>query len=219
MALGDRWEEISLESREMTRDAINRLKEIFPKAISASDLISYLKPSHVERDLVDFFLKTFKRSNVVSWKEKENTFRFKPPYDISSAEELLKYFQRQDIAKGIPITDLQQGWRDCIPVVNKLDAEHKVIALRNKKDQNPRMIWGNDPTLYAPLDEVYVKKWKAMPEIGENEIRDKLKALSSRAAGDAPQAVFKEKSKKKKAARRGIKITNTHMQFLENIKR
>lgn len=208
MATGAKWSEISLHAREMTHDAINRLKDSFPKAISAQDLISFLVPKQADPGLVDFFFKTFKRSSVVSWKEKENTYRFKPPYDISSAEELLKYFQQQDIAKGIPIPELQQGWKDCVSVVNDLDDQHKIIVLRHKKDRSPRMIWGNDPTLYAPLDEVFIQKWKAIALPGENEIRDKLKAMSSRAAGDAPKPVFVDKVKAKKKVRRGHKVTN-----------
>lgn len=209
---------ISLRSRTMALQATDRLKELYPQAVSVADLLSYLMNVAEQSDgrLVDFFFKTFKRNGTVNWNEKENTYRYKPPYDVSSPEELLKYFQEQEIAKGIPITELQLGWKDCIPAIDQLDREHKLIVLRNKKDQSPRMIWANDPTLYAPLDDEYVKKWFSVSLPGEDEIRTKLQAMSSKAAGEAPR-VFQEggKAKAKKKVRRGHKITNTHMQFLE----
>jgi transcription initiation factor TFIIE subunit beta len=212
----DKLVAISTRSREMTHDAIKRLKEFFPKEIPSNDLVTFLMPITAEAELVRFFLLTIRQNRVVTWDSEADTYIFKPPYEISSAEQLLVYFQKQEIAKSIAITDLQQGWKDCIPTINALDREHKLVVLRHKKDNSPRTIWGNDPTLYAPLDAIYVQKWKAINLPGENEIRDKLKAMSSRAAGDAPKAVLDNKPKQKKKVRRGHKITNTHMQFLDS---
>ncbi|KAB8336896.1 hypothetical protein FH972_021203 [Carpinus fangiana] len=143
----------------------------------------------------------------------KGTYAYKPMHNVSSAEELLKLLQNQKTAAGIPVKELKDGWADATEIINTLALEHRVLVTRNKKDDSPKMVWSNDHTLNHDIDNDFKALWSGikLPDT-QAELRDKLVGygITPTSQVKAP-LVNKDQGKKKRAARRGGKTTNTHM--------
>jgi hypothetical protein len=211
--------ETSNRAGVLTHQGYERLREAYPASLSQQDLLSYLMSQQEQANttLVNIFTTVFRKHSSVNWNPKTGQYRYQPPYDISTATELLQFLQEQELAKPIPVEELKKGWADCVVEINKLDKEHKIIVLRHKKDQSPRMIWANDPTLYAEIDKENVEKWHKISLPNPDDIRIELGKMSSKAAGQAPKPINAPQAKTKgpKKSRRGVKVTNTHMLALD----
>ena len=145
--------------------------------------------------------------------KKPPLYRYKGPHGVRSADELLEFLQRQTTAQGIKVSEIKDGWLGALEAIDVLEKEHKVVITRHKKDGSPRMIWANDPTLSLHVDNEFKDLWHRITiPIGGGELRNELLAfgLTPTSLVKAP-VVAKEKEKKKRAPRRGGKVTNTHL--------
>ena len=195
--------------------AIDRLKEKSPVPVPAAELISYVLPAHKRDNAQDIRLfRVFLGSNEkVTFDPKADTYSFRPLHNIFTADDLLHFLQTQDTALGISVRELKDGWGDVETTIDALEKEHKLLVTRNKKDNHPRMVWADDPTLIARVDGEYKELWDTIPvpEKHDDVIKELVKE-GYKPAGtvSAPKAARKIEKQKKKT-RRGIKITNTHM--------
>lgn len=219
--LTDAMKAMAAEASTLSYSAVSRLKDRYPKAVPYQEMIDYLLPidKQANAELIRYFRLSLQRNPEVSYDIKSDSYRYKPPYDISSAEELLAELQSQDLYKGILYDELKQGWPNCLAVLNQLADEHKILIHRHKKDKQPKIIWADDPALYVHLDSEFLLKANGVKLPDENKIRIELSAMQSRAAGEAPKPVVNANANKKgpKKVRRGQKVTNTHMQALDAI--
>jgi len=135
--------------------ATDRLKEKFPASIPSQELIAFVLPAHKRNDEQAVkLLKTLLNVNPkVIYDAATDSYTFKPMHNISSADDLLKYLQGQETAMGIQVRELKDGWPNVEETIDKLEEERKLLVTRNKKDNHPRMVWADDPTLIAPLDQ------------------------------------------------------------------
>lgn len=194
--------------------ATDRLKEKFPASIPADDLIAFVLPAHKRGDTTQINLfKQFLRVNPkVNYDPKTDSYTFRPLHNIASADDLLSFLQKQENALGINVRELKDGWPNVEETIDKLEAQHKLLVTRNKKDNHPRMVWANDPTLTAPLDTEFRDVWVQIPLPNVEETIRELKRMNHKPAGELPtQDSAVKVEKKKKKARRGAKITNQHM--------
>ncbi|WEW60670.1 transcription factor TFIIE beta subunit, TFIIEB, Tfa2 [Emydomyces testavorans] len=143
----------------------------------------------------------------------EGTFRFRPPHNIRSAEQLLQKLQSQPTAQGMLVRELREGWPNIVETINKLEKEGKLLVTRNKKDDHPRMVWANDPTLVNHFDPEFRQIWEKIKIPDQQTVADELEK-----AGITPTSKHKLvkqrpkiEQKKVKKARRSGKTTNTHM--------
>ncbi|KAK4940767.1 transcription factor TFIIE beta subunit, TFIIEB, Tfa2 [Elasticomyces elasticus] len=196
--------------------ALERLRDKFPESISWDDLVSFVLPVHKRTDdQIKYFRKFLSVNPKVVYEKDIDSYKFKPLHSIASADDLLKFLQNQDSALGINVRDLKDGWNDVEDAIDRLEAEHKLLVVRNKKDNHPRMVWADDPSLDAPLDQEFKDLWS---QIALPSVEDTIKALrrmNHKTTGEPARADtgLKPKEKKKKV-RRGNKVTNTHMQGL-----
>lgn len=198
--------------------AVTRLKKHYPNAIPYQEIVDYSMPVHEQSntELLRYFKLALQKHREVTYDSKANTYRYKPPYEISNPDELLRELQRQDLYKGISYDELKQGWPDCLGTINQLADEHKILIHRHKKDRLPKTIWPDDPTLYVQLEAEFIDHANKTPLPDVDKIRVELGGMQSRAAGEAPKPINAATDKKpKKKVRRGQKVTNTHMQALE----
>lgn len=196
--------------------AVNRLREKFPQSITKEDLINYTLPQQKRDDAtVQQFIAQLSINPKVNYDKEKDEFIFKPEHNITDADSLLKFLQNQDTAMGIQVSKLKDGWQDAEDTIDKLEAEHRLLVTRNRKDNHPRMVWLDDPTLQAPLDQEFKDLWNQIPLPSiEDTIKD-LRKMNHKSTGEpAVQDVSTKKNKEKKKVRRGTKITNTHMQGL-----
>lgn len=144
-------------------------------------------------------------------------YRFQPKYNIRSSSDLIAYLQAQRSFTGIPVKDLREGWSGAIQVINELEQEHRLLVVRNRKDNQARMIWLGDPTLHKQIDPEFQSMWhkiKVPPEVDLPAMlrKDGHKSTSADPSLDAGngKAALKAATVLKKPRRAG-KTTNTHM--------
>ena len=193
--------------------AITRLRDAFPAAVNIDDVINY-SFGKMEQD--DQTVKTFKtileRSHEVSFNKKEHTYCYKPPYDIRSSEQLIAHFQKQTDTTFINVSDLKKGWPDCEAVIDKMEQQHRLIVIRHKKDNAPRVIWADDASLHAPLDQEFIDLWTSIPLSSKDDVVRYLKQSGRITAGQVAdnKATAQTKAKVRKS-RQSTKQTNKHM--------
>ncbi|KAI5241502.1 putative transcription initiation factor TFIIE, beta subunit [Aureobasidium subglaciale] len=142
------------------------------------------------------------------------SFRFRPVHNVRSADDLKAYLQRQYTAQGISVKELKEGWPDAIPEIERLEAKGELLVVRQKKDNIPKMVWPNDPSLDQRIDQDFKDYWsKITLPANPGELRAELEK-----AGLTPTSQVKEvikvsggRDKKKRTSRKVGRSTNTHM--------
>lgn len=197
--------------------ATDRLKEKFPASIPSQELIAFVLPSHKRNDEQAVkLLKTLLNVNPkVVFDAVTDSYTFKPLHNISSADDLLRYLQSQETAMGIQVRELKDGWPNVEDTIDRLEKEHKLLVTRNKKDNHPRMVWADDPSLIAPLDQDFKDIWAQIPLPTVEDTITQLTKMNYKSTGaPASEDQGQKVEKKKKKVRRGVKVTNVHMQGL-----
>ncbi len=137
---------------------------------------------------------------------------------VKTAVDLLHYLQRKGDAQGVAVKDLRDGWHDVETGITELEQQHKVLAVRNKKDNHARYVWLDDPTLCHAVDAEFQVLWHRVEVPGVDDIVRRLNAVGQKPTSEDPRlkiaATPKEKKQKKRIARRTGKSTNTHMEHL-----
>lgn len=195
--------------------AVARLKEKFPESIPTTELIAYVLPTHKRNDHghVESLLDKLKRNERISFDRKTNSFKFLPHHNILAADDLLAFLQNQDTATGISVRELKDGWPDVEATIDTLEKQHKLLVTRNKKDNHARMVWADDPTLIAPLDDEYRELWEKIPVPEQEVVIKELEQGGMKTAGMvAKKQIIKKEAKKVKKTVRTGNLTNTHMQ-------
>lgn len=196
--------------------AIEYLKEK-DRPIAFKDIVSYLSLQNLsqrERGTLQHILRTH---NSVDFDKEgfggQGSYRFRPKHNVRSAEELKGYLQQRSTAQGIAVRELKEGWPGAIAAIEALERAGELLVTRNKKDNTPKMVWQNDATLNQQVDPEFKSFWHSVQlPANPDDLRSKLEE-----AGLKPTSAPKEttkvayKEKKRKGARRGGRLTNTHM--------
>ncbi|PGG99073.1 hypothetical protein AJ79_08707 [Helicocarpus griseus UAMH5409] len=143
----------------------------------------------------------------------EGTFRFKPPHNIRSAEQLLQKLQSQPTAQGMSVRELREGWPSIVQTIDKLEKEGKLLVTRNKKDDHPKMVWANDPSLTQHFEPEFRQIWEKIKIPDQQTVTEELEkaGITPTSKNKVVKARPKIEHKKVKKARRSGKTTNTHM--------
>lgn len=193
--------------------AVSRLRENFPAAVSIDDVVNYAFGKMEQDDrTIDTFKKIMERSNEVAVNKKDRTYCYKPPYDIRSSDQLIAHFQKQTDTTFITVSDLKKGWGDCEAVIDKMELQNRLIVIRHKKDNAPRVIWADDASLHAPLDQEFKDLWASIPLSSKDDVVRYLKQSGRITAGQIAEnkATAQTKAKVRKS-RQSTKQTNKHM--------
>jgi len=142
------------------------------------------------------------------------SFRFRPVHNVRSGDELKAYLQRQTTAAGISVKELRDGWPGAIAVIDDLEKQGELLVTRNKKDNVPKMVWPNDPSLSVHVDDDFQTFWhKIKLPANPSDLRSELEK-----AGLTPTSQVKEivkvsgaREKKRRINRKAGRSTNTHM--------
>jgi transcription initiation factor TFIIE subunit beta len=137
---------------------------------------------------------------------------------VKDKTALLRYLQQRPDAQGVPVKDLKDGWPDCEEPISELEAEHKILVVRTKKDNHPRMVWLDDPSISHQVDVEFQGVWHRVEVPPVEDIVRRLAAVGQKPTSEDPRdkvvATTKEKKQKKRAQRRTGKLTNTHMEHI-----
>lgn len=137
---------------------------------------------------------------------------------VRSKEQLLEYLQKKKDAMLVHVKDLEDGWprEKLYPAITELEKAHKILVLRTKKDNHPRYIWQDDPTLWNEVDPEFQVMWHKANVPAAADINRLLIQAGQKPASEDPRLKVanakiekpKKKTGKKKAPRN---LTNTHL--------
>lgn len=197
--------------------AIDSLKAKSPASIPTATLIAdNVRGPEQTPELVSRFRQFLNANEKVSYNKDADAYSFRPIHDIFNADDLIGFLQSQTTALGLNVRDLKDGWNDVDKAIDQLEKEKRLLVVRNRKDNNAKMVWADDPTLSAPMDAEFVSFWEdiQMPSGGHDAVVKELKQKGMTPAGSGVTSAAKivKNEKPKKKVRRGGKVTNTHMQ-------
>lgn len=197
------------------------------EAKTLQDILLYLSRTNIDEKEKRFLVNILKRHERVEWVPdpesktqawNSGTFRHRPIINVRSKKELIAYLQNKPDAQGVKFVELKDGWPDCQDAIDELEAENKLLVTRTKKDNHPRMVWANDPSLVHSVDPTFQVMWHKVELPTVDELVRKLMDAGQKPASEDPskrvKAAPKPKEKKRKAPRKGGKITNNHMAHL-----
>ncbi|KKY23594.1 putative transcription initiation factor beta [Phaeomoniella chlamydospora] len=192
--------------------AIKYLKSKGDQPQKIGDIILYLSIQNTSDEHQREFKRKLIQNSKVNYDPKTETFTFRPLHDIRNADQLLAYLQAQKTAKGISVRELKDGWEDVETTINDLEDKGQLLVIRNKKNNDPRTVWPNDPTLIAPIDEEFRKLWDGIVLPDKETVVKILEEHHLTPAGRSNVTVKRPvKVEKKAKKRRQGKTTNTHM--------
>ncbi|KAL0256149.1 hypothetical protein SLS55_008541 [Diplodia seriata] len=147
--------------------------------------------------------------------EGAGSFRYRPKHNVRSAEHLKGLLQRQTSSVGIKVSELKDGWPGAVDAINELDKKGEILVTRNQKTSQPLLVWQNDPSLSHNIDAEFRNMFLsiALPA-NPDDMRSRLEAAGLKpvsAPRDVKPLNNQPQKKKKKAPRKGMKTSNTHM--------
>lgn len=169
--------------------------------------------NYLSFDITHTLLPLLKEIDRIKYDPVNATLEYVSLHNIRSGDDLLEFLRRQTTFKGISVKDLKDGWAGCLQAINELEAENKILVLRNKKENAPRLVWANAGGELGTIDEEYKEMWvnTKLPE--PDSLYQALLDQGLKPTGADPALIKKkpqQQEKKQKKARRG-RITNVHM--------
>ncbi|CAK7242869.1 MAG: transcription factor TFIIE beta subunit, TFIIEB, Tfa2 [Sporothrix thermara] len=212
--------------------ALDYLKQQGGKPVSLAAVLGHLNLNRESEAVQKQIVERLRHHPRIMWRPDENgsnntdenywkggTYEHKPIIpNVKDKTALLQYLQRRTDAQGVNVKDLKDGWPDCEAALTALEREHKVLVVRTKKDNHPRMVWQDDPTLCFTVEPEFQSLWHRATIPSVEDIVGKLTAAGQKPTSEDPRLRAmnqpKEKKAKKRAQRRTGKSTNTHMEHL-----
>lgn len=178
------------------------------------ELMAYLNvpEGDIQREQLRMYFRSDNSTSRIAYNAANDTYRYKPKLDIRNPAQLKGYLQTQKSAQGLSIKELKDGWATVADDIKAME-EKKEVLVKHTKDGIPKTVWGNDPSLMHTIDPDFVGMWhKIGIPANPDDLRNTLASVGLKPATMARIPVDAgPKQKKKRAARRGGKITNTHM--------
>jgi transcription initiation factor TFIIE subunit beta len=192
---------------------------------SFKDILMYLSEVHADEQKKREIIKILKKHDRVEFIPDSQSkgwdsglFKHRPIINVRTKPDLIAYLQAKRDAQGVSVKDLKDGWPNCEEALNELEAEHKILVTRTKKDNHARMVWSDDPTLFHTIEPDFHAMWRAVELPSVDDLVRKLITAGQKPASEDPSKRIKlapkTKEKKRKAPRKGGRTTNTHMEHL-----
>jgi transcription initiation factor TFIIE subunit beta len=176
--------------------------------ITVSKLQNYLS-----FDISATLLPLLKEIDRIKFNPEDNTLEYVSLHNIRSSDDLLNFLRSQPTFRGISVKELKDGWAGCLQAINELEEQSKVLVLRNKKENTPRLVWANLGGEMGLIDDEFCDMWSNVKLPEPDSLYQALIDQGLKPTGADPQTIKKkpqQQEKKQKKARRG-KVTNTHM--------
>ncbi|KAI0176538.1 transcription initiation factor IIE, beta subunit [Hypoxylon sp. FL1284] len=154
-----------------------------------------------------------KDPKLPAWRTGTYEFRAKLP-GVISKETLLEYLQKKPDASCTPIKDIKDGWPEFEPAVDQLEKEHKILVQRTKKDNQPKNVWLDDPSLHHLIDPQFQSMWFREKLPSSDDMPRLLNQLGQKATSvptNNANRNLKAPPKKKKARQSNKRLENEHM--------
>lgn len=145
---------------------------------------------------------------------KAGTALYVSKHDVYSADDLVNFLNRQKTMVGIPVRDLKDGWSGAVQTINRLEAENKILVLRNKKDNAPRLVWPNHGGPLVQIDKHFVDLWHTAKVPSANDLPGTLEKVGLKPSSvdmSRVKKLTKTAPEKPKKTSQRTKFTNTHL--------
>lgn len=169
--------------------------------------------SYLGTDVTEALLPLLKEIDRIKYDPATGTLEYMSLHNIRNADDLLDFLRLQPTFKGTLVKELRDGWSGCMEAIQTLEESNRILVLRNKKENSPRLVWANLGGEIGTLDDEFVEMWNKIKIPEPENLYQALVDQSLKPTGADPNIVTKKpkrEEKKQKKARRG-KITNTHM--------
>ncbi|KAI5951262.1 tfa2 [Candida jiufengensis] len=164
-------------------------------------------------DVQKSLLPLLKEIDRVKFNSTNNTFQYVSLHNIKNPDDLLEFLRKQTTFRGTSVKELKDGWAGCLNAIDELEEENKILVLRNKKENAPRLVWANAGGSLGTITDEFQKQWNETKLPEPDVLYQSLIDQGLKPTGADPSLINKkpqQQEKKQKKARRG-KITNTHM--------
>lgn len=162
-----------------------------------------------------------RKNERVHYDSFNDTYIFKPVYNIRSAPALLAYLQHQKVATGLLVKDLKEGWSAAIEELGKLEVSGSVILLRQKKDNAPKTVWASSSDISISIDPEFADIWEKITVPGPADLPKEMEKVGLKPTSVDPSTIVRKpaasdgKGQKKSKSRR-MKVSNTHLNTLKD---
>lgn len=191
------------------------------------EILEYVSARNKSAEEQEEFARSVRNSPRIQWSPdaalseqtwRSGTYTHRPVIpNVKTKTQLLGYLQRRVDMRGVPVKDLKDGWPACEAAVDELEKQNRVLVLRWKKDNHPRTVWIDDPTLVHHVDPEFRSLWHKVEVPSLDNIVQRLNAVGQKPTSEDPRLkviAAPKVEKKKRATRRTGKSTNTHMEHL-----
>lgn len=169
--------------------------------------------NYLSFDITQTLLPLLKEIDRIKYNPEKDTLEYVSLHNIRSADDLLNFLRSQPTFRGIAVKDLKDGWAGCLDAINELEEQSKILVLRNKKENTPRLVWANLGGELNLIDQEFQSMWALVKLPEPDNLYQALIDQGLKPTGADPASIKRkpqQQEKKQKKARRG-KITNTHM--------
>lgn len=169
--------------------------------------------SYLTFDITHSLLPLLKEIDRLKYDREHDTLQYVSLHNIQNSDDLLNFLRAQATFKGTSVKELKDGWSGYLEAITELEQQNKILVLRNKKENAPRLIWPNLGGELGLVDDEYKAMWASVKIPEPDNLYQALIDQSLKPTGADPSQLRKkpqQQEKKQKRARRG-KITNTHM--------
>jgi transcription initiation factor TFIIE subunit beta len=169
--------------------------------------------SYLTFDITHSLLPLLKEIDRLKYDRDHDTLQYVSLHNIQNSDDLLNFLRAQATFKGTSVKELKDGWSGYLEAITELEQQNKILVLRNKKENAPRLIWPNLGGELGLVDDEYKAMWASVKIPEPDNLYQALIDQSLKPTGADPSQLRKkpqQQEKKQKRARRG-KITNTHM--------
>lgn len=216
---------------DAAKEAIKRQKQDALSGISGTHLstrlhlaVEYIKlqdgpipvgqvEGYLSFDISNTLLPLLREIDRIKYDDASDTLEYMSLHNIRASGDLLNFLRLQPTFKGTLVKELRDGWAGCLEAIAQLEEENKVLVLRNKKENAPRLVWANLGGEIGTVEEEFVELWNKIRVPDRDNLYQILIDNSLKPTGADPHEIKKkpqQQERKQKKARRG-KITNTHM--------
>lgn len=149
-----------------------------------------------------------------------SSFRFRPVYNIRTADDLMNYLKRQTSAQYVSVEELKEGWPTAVAEVEALESKGQALVRRVVRNKRKDMlVWLNDPSLTLHIDQDFQDYWHSIKLPSDpRDLRSELEEAGFTLTSQVKEMVTfnNAKGKKRKISRKIVRTTNVHMDDILN---
>ena len=106
--------------------------------------------------------------------------------------------RRQTTFKGTSVKELKDGWAGCVAAIDELESQGKILVLRNKKENAPRLVWANNGGELGYIDTEFKDMWDQVKLPEPDVLYQKLLDQGLKPTGADPNLIKKQPQQKEK---------------------